>query len=335
MNQRSSGALYAMNHQVYKTFSKKCETFLFNRLMTAFVRAFLFLSSLFMRNIDEMSVKVENFIKDFSNTIDAGVVLKWFEITKLENQESQPEGSDEFGMMIFLFIRNLFFEQYNFKDKYYMSWRSHMFIRIFVNYFTNSDKYKCSELLQPIINTDSRRQTDSSSSIYEEGMSLTSNLQKSESTEYSSFNGYDVNSGVFENDISEPVSSNIENDKFMDEFLNTIVGNGSGEDVNSQSKGFDINQMINLDPSKTMFDVLMEETKIHNNVEDVNFFSNNIVNSNNFQDIVNVFGTTPGPDSELINSEIPSIRTFTSLSSGSISTPGLFDGFNHVEGDFK
>ncbi|TID30329.1 hypothetical protein CANINC_001031 [Pichia inconspicua] len=333
MNQRGSGAVDAMNYQVYKTFSKKCEIFLFNRLMTAFVRAFLFLSSLFMRNIDERIVKVENLIKDFSNTIDAGVVLKWLEITKLENQDSCPEGTDELGMMIFLFIMNLFFEQYNLKDKFYMSWKIQMIIRIFVNYFSNNDKYSCKELLQPIINTDCRLSSSTSTSTFEEGKPLTSDLHRSGSSEDSSYNGRDPDF-VFDNqyngEVIETHFSDVENDKFMEDFLSSIDGNADLDAINSQARTFDINQLINPDPSRSIFDVLMEETKIHSNVEDVNLFSNNFFNSDNFQDIIDIFGASPTPDTDLFDSEIPHIRTSTSISSGSVLT-ARFDAFNSVD----
>lgn len=332
MSQRCTGAIYAMNYKVYKSFSKNCETFLFNRLMTVLVRSFLFLSSLFMRNIDEMSISVESFIKDFSNTIDAGVVLKWFEITKLENQEVRPDGCDEFSVMVFVFIRNLFFEQLKFKDKFYMSWRLQMFIKIFVNYFVSKDDYLCTELLKPIMNTDTKRRT-SSVSGYEESSSVKSNPYQSESSDYLYSNSFDSNI-AFDNqlnrEVTDSVSTNIEDDKFMDEFLKSIGGDG----FNPQPQQFDINQLVTSDPSKSMFDVMMEEQRIHRNFEGVNFFEDSIQNNSAFRDIVNTFGASPAPDSDLtarsVDPDFPSSGAFTNSSTGSIPTPGLFDAFNPV-----
>lgn len=152
-----SPTLHGGNRQykAFKYFSAKCDVFLLNRIVMSFARPFFFLCSIFLKDLDEDTLTIANLLKDFANTIDATVVLKWFNLNvSLKNNTPNENPSTPFCFLLFQYLKDLFFMNYGLKNEYFVCWRTTMIIKLFINYFKASNGNKCSEFLHPTLATD-------------------------------------------------------------------------------------------------------------------------------------------------------------------------------------
>ncbi|KAG0680801.1 hypothetical protein C6P40_003955 [Pichia californica] len=138
-------------YKALKYFSAKCDVFILNRIAMSFLRPFLFLCSTFLKNIHVQStLTIDEVIKKFSNTIDSTVVLKWFNMNVVLVKDSSKLDC-EFSFLLFQYVKDLFFMNYNLKNEYFICWRNTMIIKLFINYFKSTDKNMCTEYLHPSV----------------------------------------------------------------------------------------------------------------------------------------------------------------------------------------
>lgn len=336
MGQRISNIISSTNYQIYKTFSNNCEVYLFNKVMSALPRSFFFLASMFIKNIEENDMLVENFVHNFSNTIDAGVVLRWFEISKLENEVVYPEGVSEFSVLIFQHVKNLFFEQYKFKDSFFASWRIQMLIKLFVNHVANTNKQACSEFLMPIKSIGDDDHIFVARSSVNNATPLKFPHFENKPQEVNGESNFAIESDInlapgnfMSAEILEPSpDSCIPESKFMEDFLNSVAGGNQANLPNFEQTPTDMSQLIFTDRSKNFFDKLKPQALN----EDISVFTGDTYEKGDFREFLNSLGVSPHPrhGSGTINSTDPTTQpngAFTDSSDGSIPTPELFDGF--------
>lgn len=232
-------------HQAIKSFSANCDVFLLNRIQTSFIRPFLFLSSSFLKFIGDGHCRISSVIGKFSNTIDATVILKWLNVNI--EFETSP-GESEFSLLLFQYIKNIFFYNHMLRNDYYASWKISVYIKIFINYFNEYHKEKCQNYLQP---------------------QFVSALHKT-SPEYSpiksgdSSNNFAENEGYYSNSANtDELTSNMSEgskDKdfaFMNEFMDTAVP--EEQDINFENASANLDSLI-FDNFDKMVDDIMNDS---------------------------------------------------------------------------
>lgn len=136
-------------YKAMKLFSANCDTFILNRVSISFLRPFCFICSLFLKNMHgEKVVTIESLLKSFSNTVDATVVLKWFNVN-LTSPEKTEIKRDEFSFLIFHYVKQLFFSNFCLRNEYFVCWRTSVIIKIFINYFKQMNSATCQLFLDP------------------------------------------------------------------------------------------------------------------------------------------------------------------------------------------
>lgn len=233
-------------YQAFKLFSSKCEVFIFNRVQMVFLRSFLFLASIFLKNAKDHCIFFDEFLKDFSNSVDATVVLKWFnKNVSLKTVETSNEKKNfDFEFLMFQYIKDLFFMSYQLKTEYFIAWRNSMIIKLYINYFKEHYNKMCATFLNPQF---SEGENGTISSID----SLNSN------TPFGgvSLEDYNMENNGLEISNEENVEANIE-DLYDDEYNN-------GSNVKIPKDFFD-----NADPGDTIINFGNEANDINNLIYD-------------------------------------------------------------------
>lgn len=252
-------------YRALKHFSAKCDVFILNRISMSLLRPFLFLCSTFLKNLHvQTGLTFDEVIKKFSNSVDSTVVLKWFNQNVILKRQVGKVNC-EFSFLMFQFVKDLFFMNYNLKNEFFICWRSTMIIKLFINYFKSQDKNLCSEFLNP--NFD-----------HEEGESIPvrasgndENSNSINSNSYSDMDGVETNgSGTGSNKAINTGSTNITSEyndetnnkfesKILDEFLDTVVPEDNP--MNFENNGNNLDNLI-YDDVNNMIDDIFRDTEV-------------------------------------------------------------------------
>ncbi|GAV28809.1 hypothetical protein PMKS-002285 [Pichia membranifaciens] len=256
-------------YKALKYFSAKCDVFILNRIAMAFLRPFLFLCSIFLKNLNSEGLTFEEILKKFSNSIDSTVVLKWFNINVTIKKEASKNGC-EFSFLLFQYVKNLFFMHYTLKNEYFISWRNTMIIKLFINYFKSADKGVCSEFLHPTI----IRDDDESS--FATGDHSTGKESGSDFMDMNSFSDLDdfhfsgnENRVLATGNTDTTDSSN--DAKLMQDFMDTAAPENNLE--NFESNENDLDNLI-YDDMDNMIDDMFRDTGVRRQMEFELFGSN-------------------------------------------------------------
>lgn len=164
MNQSSKIHGHTPSYRLFKGFSHMLECYIFNISQTAYQRSNLWISSMFMRNSVDNSITLDNLMRDFGNSVDSAVVLKWF---NADIRSAEPESHDvnftgltqqnkELMVLIFNYTKDLYLMLYHFKDEYFIAWRNSTLIQLLLNSFKSKDNESCKMFMNcDIINTPS------------------------------------------------------------------------------------------------------------------------------------------------------------------------------------
>jgi hypothetical protein len=349
-------------YKAFKYFSAKCDVFILNRIATSFLRPFFFLCSFFLKNlngngnnspgneINESKFTVSIFMKNFSNTVDATVALKWFNLNiALKNNDGTgiEKESVEFCFLLFQYVKDLFFMSYGLKNEYFICWRNTMIIKLFINFFKSSNYNKCSEFLHPTLVNNGNNDddlfntgedcpfslgTEPSSISHNESVSTNDILTDSPPT---------VTTTGSANNLDQLGKGSVDNN-FMDEFLNTVVPISN----NFTNTGNNLDALIyeNIDH---MIDDIFQDTEEQYRMRELGLFNNNTSGGNVFGDImdtnlnelpsekdkveadVNRVANIIGSKSSVSNSDHYTGMTNRSENS-SIRTPDMFDINNSI-----
>lgn len=239
-------------YKAFKYFSTKCDVFILNRIAMSFLRPFLFLSSLFLNSFKaSKNMTFEEVVNKFSNSIDSTVVLKWFNLNvALKKQASKT--NCEFAFILFQYVKDLFFMNYNLKNEFFISWRNTMMIKLFINYFKSTDDNSCSDFLHPDIVTEDDISTNDAKSDENVSPNFDTNMDDvvgSTNMESSNINGVD-----FFNDLSNPTET-----KFVENFLDTAVPGDNR--MNYENDGNNMDNLI-YDNFDSMLDDMFRDTAL-------------------------------------------------------------------------
>lgn len=146
MNQ--SGKVYGntKSFKKFKVFSHNLECYIFNVTQTVYQRSILWISSMFMRNLVDNSITIENLMKDFGNRVDSSVVLSWFNVN-IKSAEDQILDNKELMILIFNYTKDLFLMLHHLKGEYFVAWRNSTVIQLFLNKFKIADEQSCQNFM--------------------------------------------------------------------------------------------------------------------------------------------------------------------------------------------
>lgn len=229
-------------YKALKAFSAKCDYFVLSRIQCSFFRAFFFLCSIFLRDFAENNNSVATMMTNFSNTIDATVALKWFNM-EYEFKDKKPE--NEFCFLLFQRVKSLFFFNHSLRSECYSSWRISMVIKMFINFFKEKSIEECSVYLNPQLVSPEEEVTPE----------LVSNGSTADSNYLSRTDNY-TSSSTDRSYESRPgktyAVNNFSIDDYMDNFMDTVVPDNIQMDINN--KDVDLDDLI----SDNFNDVLNE-----------------------------------------------------------------------------
>lgn len=246
-------------YKAFKYFSAKCDVFILNRVAMAFLRPFLFLCSIFLKNLNSEGLTFEEILGKFSNSIDSTVVLKWFNINVTIKKEASKNGC-EFSFLLFQYVKSLFFMHYTLKNEYFISWRNTMIIKLFINYFKSADKGVCTEFLHPTFVRDDDEcnfATGDNSAEKENGPDFMDINNFSDLDEFN-FSGSE-NRGMATGNTDTTESSN--DAKLMQDFMDTAAPENNLE--NFESNENDLDNLI-YDDMDNMIDDIFRDTGVRN-----------------------------------------------------------------------
>lgn len=287
----------------FKEFSGRLECYIFNLTQTAYQRSNLWISSMFMRNLVDNGIRIENLMKDFTNSVDSSVVLNWFNVD-IVSQDSTVDNK-ELMILIFNYTKDIFFMLHHLKSEFFIAWRNSTVIQLFINKFKEVDKKSCQLFMDCDIQTLNQDTEDTTfpASIFSDSLSgafmvtnyPNNNLEEiSEYTTDSSISSKTPNSG-FQGEYIPMTNEGLE-DLFYDNVDNLV------EDI------FNSNQ-----ERATLF-------------KKFDLFDTRDYNSNDpLEGFMNEFGTTPQMDST-----IPSLASKPSTSSGVTNDSSMkYDQLTH------
>lgn len=346
-------------YKAFKFFSAKCDIFILNRVAVTFLRPFLFLCSFFLKSMNgEQGLFFSDFIPMFSNSVDASVVLKWFDIDIDNIQDINVNDECRFPFVLFQKIKDLFFLNYCLRNDNFVCWRNTVMIKLFINYFKQENNPKCLEFLNPShLSDQSKKVSDHYNKHTSSNSDTTPELAKDSPLNTSkTFNpGSNLpfvdenfqrtgdltlnmacpslqNNGEISMDENICVRNDMEkNNTFIDDFLNNAVPN-NGKTVNFENLGINLDDLI-VDDFDNMIENMIEDNtrQLHGsmglfdgpgilNEFEKNFSDNNNNNNNivNTNDMMNQTG--------IVNSSSFSGSSYTSNTNPSdiSSTPDIF-----------
>lgn len=290
-------------YKALKYFSAKCDVFILNRVASAFLRPFLFLCSIFLRNLHSEGWTFDEILKNFSNSIDSTVVLKWFNLNvNVFFNKDTAKGGCEFSFVLFHYVKNLFFMHYSLRNEYFISWRNTMIIKLFINYFKSADKTVCSEFLHPTVIRDddeSSISTGGHSTGKETGsdyMAMNSDLDEF------SYNGNNENISTGDTDIPSSTEA-----KLMQDFMDTAAPENNS--MNFENNEGDLENLI-YDDLDNMIDDIFRDSGVRQQMErEFELFS-----TNNLADIGQVIDNNEtGGEGNTYDSKISSMESFNNL----------------------
>lgn len=142
MNQLGTGDDFPQPFQCWTKFSHNLQSYIFNITQAAYQRSSLWISSMFMRNLVENRITIENLIKDFSNSLDSSMVLSWLNVD-IQSSQSLMLTNKELMVIIFNYTKKMFMLLQQLKGEYFVAWRTSTLIQMFLNKFKNEDETSC------------------------------------------------------------------------------------------------------------------------------------------------------------------------------------------------
>ncbi|GMM31653.1 hypothetical protein DAMA08_043980 [Martiniozyma asiatica (nom. inval.)] len=203
-------------NEKFKKLFRKSDKFMFNMVSCCFARSLLWIASMFMKNLKERSVTVDQLLKGFSGSYDASVVLNWFNVDV--STPSEDKCNQELLVLIFQYTKDLFFLYNTVKNDFFMAWRLVMMIQLFINYFKRGNTIKCEKYLKSSIMKDEYNGFDiETPQSVSDFMDTTSHQAKSTGTQFSDFNNLFVNQNGNNTDLNMNTDQDLK-DLFYDDF---------------------------------------------------------------------------------------------------------------------
>lgn len=254
-------------YRALKHFSAKCDVFILNRIAMSFLRPFLFLCSTFLKNLHvQTGLTFDEVIKKFSNCIDSTVVLKWFNQNVILKRQVGKVNC-EFSFLLFQFVKDLFFMNYNLKNDFFICWRNTMIIKLFINYFKSEDKNLCSQFLNPSLDHEEGEGIAVQANKDYENIINTntySDMDGIETSESATDSNRAINTGsTYTTSEFDNATDNKFESKFMDEFLNTVVPEDSL--MNFGNNGNNLDNLI-YDDVNNMIDDMFKDSEMRQQI---------------------------------------------------------------------
>ncbi|ODV86565.1 hypothetical protein CANARDRAFT_181658, partial [[Candida] arabinofermentans NRRL YB-2248] len=128
-------------HKSFAKFSNRLEKLITSEIVSSFLRSMLWLFSMFLKNYqNDNFVSFDSILRSFGNSTDSIKVLTWL------NADFDNEDNVQFLKLIIRYIKEYYVNCVKLKKDYFSMWRSTMLIKVFINYFKNTQSEKFNEI---------------------------------------------------------------------------------------------------------------------------------------------------------------------------------------------
>ncbi|QPG75683.1 hypothetical protein FOA43_003042 [Brettanomyces nanus] len=131
------------SHIELRKFSMKLETFLVRITVFSTLKSSLWICSLFLNCVQDEGLDFLSILSKFGSSTDTLLALDWFNVDLADGTNEQ------YLFMLFHYMKQFYFKLFSLKDKFFCCWRSSMTLKLFINYFKDSNESQFKKFIDP------------------------------------------------------------------------------------------------------------------------------------------------------------------------------------------